>query len=84
MLIKLSGDLTKAIAMSDDIRRGRLTRDMERPFLPDYDAANMPSADKRAAYALEHIAFRMSRIDDNLNRLVSAIAAMVQNSQSAD
>ncbi len=62
--------------MTEDIRRARLTREMEQPFLPNYDAANMPSADKRAAYALEHIAFRMSRIDDKLDKLVAAISAL--------
>jgi hypothetical protein len=48
--------------MADDARRARLVRELESPFVPDYDASNMPSADKRAAYALEHIAFRMSRL----------------------
>ena len=62
--------------MADDIRRTRLLREMEQPFLPDYDASNTPAADKRAAYALEHIAFRMSRIDDKLDKLVAAITAL--------
>jgi hypothetical protein len=59
--------------MSDDIRRARLTRDMEQVFVPDYDATNMPSADKRAAYALEHIAFRMGRLEERLDQLLSAL-----------
>jgi hypothetical protein len=59
--------------VNNDIRRMRMQRDMEALFLPDYDAANMPSADKRAAYALEHIAFRMGRIDDKLERLLAAL-----------
>jgi hypothetical protein len=63
--------------MTDDIRRVRMTREFEQDFLPDYEVANMPSADKRAAYALEHIAFRMSRIDKKLERLVAAIEAMI-------
>ena len=62
--------------MADDIRRSRLIREMEHEFVPDYDAANMPSADKRSAYALEQIAFRMGRIDKNIEKLVAAMAAM--------
>ncbi|MBV1699694.1 MAG: hypothetical protein KGK33_05340 [Hyphomicrobiales bacterium] len=42
-------------------------------FVPDYDAQNMPSADKRAAYALEHIAFRVSRIEQSLAKIAAAI-----------
>jgi hypothetical protein len=45
--------------MVDSPRRPKLLRDLEQDFVPDYDAQNMPSADKRAAYALEHIAFRV-------------------------
>lgn len=63
--------------MADDVRRARMKREFEQDFLPDYDASNMPSADKRAAYALEHIAFRMSRIDEKLERLVTAIEAII-------
>jgi hypothetical protein len=37
----------------------------------------MPSADKRAAYALEHIAFRVGRIENLLARLVTAIEAAI-------
>jgi hypothetical protein len=58
-----------------DPRRARLLREMEQEFVPDYDAASMPSADKRAAYALEHIAFRVGRIENLLTRLVTAIEA---------
>ena len=58
-----------------DPRRSRLQREMEQEFVPDYDAASMPSADKRAAYALEHIAFRVGRIENLLARLVTAIEA---------
>jgi len=58
-----------------DPRRSRLLREMEQEFVPDYDAASMPSADKRAAYALEHIAFRVGRIENLLTRLVTAIEA---------
>jgi hypothetical protein len=60
--------------MADDVRRARLVRDAEQLFIPDYDAANMPSADKRAAYALEHIAFRMGRVEQLLEQLVKALA----------
>jgi hypothetical protein len=61
--------------MADDIRRARLLRELEQEFVPDYDATSMPSADKRAAYALEHIAFRMSRIEQKLGQIISAMAA---------
>ena len=60
--------------MADDVRRARIVRDMEPEFVPDYDAANMPSADKRAAYALEHIAFRMGRIDRKLDQLLKVLS----------
>ena len=59
--------------MVDDVRRARLVKEMEALFLPDYDAHNMPSADKRAAYAREHIAYRMGRLDEKLNQLLAAI-----------
>jgi hypothetical protein len=59
--------------MADPVRRARLLREMEEEFVPDYDAQSMPSADKRAAYALEHIAFRVSRIEQILARIAAAI-----------
>lgn len=62
--------------MNDDIRKARLQREFESLFLPDYDAANMPSADKRAAYALEHIAFRMGRIDEKFGKMLAALEAL--------
>ncbi len=49
--------------MVDSPRRAKLLRELEQDFVPDYDAQSMPSADKRAAYALEHIAFRVSRME---------------------
>jgi hypothetical protein len=61
--------------MVDLIRRARLIRDMEEDFVPDYDATSVPSADKRAAYALEHIAFRVGRIEQTLAKLAIAIEA---------
>ncbi len=61
--------------MVDLTRRARLVREMEAEFVPDYDAQSLPSADKRAAYALEHIAFRVSRIDETLARIAAAIEA---------
>jgi hypothetical protein len=48
--------------MIDPARRAKLVRELEQEFIPDYDTLNMPAADKRAAYALEHIAFRVGRI----------------------
>jgi hypothetical protein len=62
----------------DPVRRARLIREMEEEFLPDYDAASMPSADKRAAYALEHIAFRVGRIEQTLARIAAAIESVLQ------
>lgn len=59
--------------MAEDIRRARIIKEMEAIFVPEYDASSMPSADKRAAYALEHIAFRMGRIEECLNRLLVAL-----------
>ena len=63
--------------MVDLARRARLVREMEQEFLPDYDAQSLPSADKRAAYALEHIAFRVGRIENLLTRLVAAIESAI-------
>jgi hypothetical protein len=59
--------------MVDPPRRARLLRDLEQDFVPDYDAHNMPSADKRAAYALEHIAFRVGRIEQSLAKIAAII-----------
>jgi hypothetical protein len=59
--------------MADPVRKARLTRELEQEFIPDYDAQSLPSADKRAAYALEHIAFRVGRIEQALGRIAAAI-----------
>jgi hypothetical protein len=59
--------------MVDLTRRARLIRELEQDFVPDYDAQSMPSADKRAAYALEHLAFRAGRIELLLTRIAEAI-----------
>ena len=59
--------------MADPVRRAKLLRELEQEFVPDYDAQNMPSADKRTAYALEHIAFRVGRIEQLLARIAAAI-----------
>jgi hypothetical protein len=64
--------------MVDLVRRARLIRELEAEFIPDYDATSMPSADKRAAYALEHIAFRVGRIEQTLARIATAIEAVLQ------
>ena len=63
--------------MTDPARRAKLLRELEQEFIPGYDALNMPSADKRAAYALEHIAFRVGRIEENLAKIASAIEALL-------
>jgi len=57
----------------DIVRRTKLVRELEQDFVADYDANNLPAADKRAAYALEHIAFRLGRIEQTLSRLAHAI-----------
>ncbi len=61
--------------MVDSPRRAKLLRELEQDFVPDYDAQSLPSADKRAAYALEHIAFRVSRMEQTLARIAAAIEA---------
>jgi hypothetical protein len=61
--------------MSELARRSKMVRDLEQDFVPDYDALSMPSADKRAAYALEHIAYRVGRIEQHLGKIAGAIAA---------
>ena len=63
--------------MSDLAKRTKLVREFEQDFVPDYDAINMPSADKRAAYALEHIAFRVGRLEQHLSRLAGAIEKLM-------
>jgi hypothetical protein len=60
-----------------DPRRAKLLRELEQEFVPDYDATNMPSADKRASYALEHIAFRVARIEQSLSRIATAIESLL-------
>jgi hypothetical protein len=67
------GKVCLEVTMVDLTRRARLLREMEQEFVPDYDANSLPSADKRAAYALEHIAFRVSRIEQILARIATAI-----------
>jgi hypothetical protein len=61
------------VTMVDLTRRARLVRELEQEFVPDYDAQSLPSADKRAAYALEHLAFRVGRIEQLLTRIAVAI-----------
>ncbi len=63
--------------MVDSPRRAKLLRELEQDFVPDYDAQSQPSADKRAAYALEHIAFRVSRLEQTLARLAAVIEALL-------
>jgi len=63
--------------MVDPARRARLLRDLEQDFLPDYDAQNMPSGDKRAAYALEHIAFRVGRIEQALTKIAASLESVL-------
>ena len=40
----------------------------------------MPEADKRAAYELEHIAFRVGKIDESLAKIAAPIEALVAKS----
>ena len=63
--------------MIEPARRAKIVRELEQEFIPDYDALNMPSADKRSAYALEHIAFRVARIEQSLTRIAAAIEALL-------
>ena len=63
--------------MTDPARRAKLLRELEQDFIPDYDTLNMPSANKRAAYALEHIAFRVGKIEENLAKIASAVEALL-------
>jgi hypothetical protein len=63
--------------MIDPTRRAKLLRELEQEFIPDYDALSMPSADKRAAYALEHIAYRVGKIDESLAKIAAAIQALL-------
>ena len=63
--------------MVDPARRAKLVRELEQEFIPDYDALSMPSADKRAAYALEHIAFRVGKIEESLAKIAAAIEGLV-------
>lgn len=63
--------------MIDPARRAKLQRELEQDFVPDYDALNVPAADKRAAYALEHIAFRVGRIEQSLSRIAAAIESVL-------
>jgi hypothetical protein len=63
--------------MADPARRARLVRDLEQDFLPDYDVQSMPSADKRSAYALEHIAFRVGRIEQTLAKIAAALESVL-------
>jgi hypothetical protein len=65
------------VTMADLVRRARLIREMEEEFVPDYDATSLPSADKRAAYALEHIAFRVGRIEQTLAKLADVLEAVL-------
>jgi hypothetical protein len=66
--------------MVDPARRAKLLRELEQEFIPDYDALSMPSADKRAAYALEHIAYRVGKIEESLAKIAAAIEAIVAKS----
>jgi len=72
--------LRQEVIMADPARRAKLVRDLEQDFVPDYDAQNMPSGDKRAAYALEHIAFRVGRIEQSLARIAAAIESVLSKS----
>jgi hypothetical protein len=65
------------VHMVDAVKRARLLRELEQEYVPDYDAQNMPSVDKRSAYALEHIAFRVGRIEHSLARIAAALEAVL-------
>lgn len=63
--------------MADPARRAKLLRELEQEFVPDYDALNLPAADKRSAYAIEYIAFRIARIEQSLSRIAAAIESVL-------
>lgn len=63
--------------MADSMRRAKLLRELEAEFVPDYDAQSMPGADKRTAYALEYIAFRVGRIEQSLAKIAAAIETLL-------
>lgn len=63
--------------MADPARRARLLRELEQDFVADYDAQSLPSGDKRAAYALEHIAFRVGRIEQSLARIAAVLESVL-------
>jgi hypothetical protein len=65
------------VHMVDTVKRARLLRELEQEFVPDYDAQNMPSVDKRSAYALEYIAFRVGRLERSLARIAAALEAVL-------
>jgi hypothetical protein len=73
LIVQLCQQVREEVTMVDLTRRSRLVRELEQEFVPDYDANSMPSADKRAAYALEHLAFRVGRIEQLLARIAAAI-----------
>jgi hypothetical protein len=64
------------MTMVEPGRRAKLLRDIEQPFIPDYDAQNIPSADKRAAYALEQIAFRVGKIEESPAKIAAVETAL--------
>ena len=59
--------------MVDPPRRAKLLRNLESDFVTDYDAQSTPSGDKRAAYALEHIAFRVGPMERSLAKIAATI-----------
>lgn len=63
--------------MVDPARRAKLVRELEQHFIPDYEVSNMPPGDKRAAYALEHIAFRVGKIEESLAKIAAAVEALL-------
>jgi hypothetical protein len=69
--------------MFDPTRRAKLLRELEEDFVPAYDAQSMPAADKRAAYALEHLAFRVGRIEQSLARIADALESVLTKSCAA-
>lgn len=66
--------------MPEQVRRARLLRELEQDYVPDYDTQNMPSTDKRVVYAIEYIAYRVGKMEQNLARIAAAIeAALAKN-----
>jgi hypothetical protein len=58
-----------------DLERRRFHINGAAEIVPGCDGLNLPSGEKRAAYALEDIAFRVGRMEQTLAKIRAKIAA---------